>query len=330
MHVLITGGTGFIGKKLANRILQQNGIALAGGRERAIEKVTITDRSSSREGFVDDPRLDFVFGEFTDAHTLGRALCADIDVIFHLAAVVSGQAEQEFETGLRVNLQATINLLETCRQLGNCPLVIFTSSVAVYGGDLPDTVTDSTRATPQNSYGAQKAACEILINDYSRKGYIDGRSLRLPTIIVRPGRPNAAASSFASGIIREPLQGQMTVCPVVAESRMWVMSPRTVITNLIHALTLSAAQLGTDRTIPLPGTTVSVAVLLDTMGRLTSDRVIARVKFQPDQFIQRIVNGWPATFDLKRCIQLGFDADPDVESFITGFIDDELNGGWIQ
>jgi nucleoside-diphosphate-sugar epimerase len=225
MHVLITGGAGFLGKALAAQLLRRGHLAgVAGGNEQ-IERITLTDVVGA-EGF-DDRRVVPVSGDIADRTLLQQLITTQTTAIFHLAAVVSGQAEVDFDLGMRVNLDGTRTLLEVCRAVGHRPRVVFASSVAVYGGALPEVVLDSTPLTPQTSYGTQKAIGELLVADYTRKGFVDGRSLRLPTVTVRPGKPNAAASSFASGIIREPVNGEESVCPVERSTRMWVICPAT-------------------------------------------------------------------------------------------------------
>jgi nucleoside-diphosphate-sugar epimerase len=212
MEVLITGGAGFLGSKLARQLLARGTLAGPSGQAEKISRITLLDQVAA-QGF-DDPRIAIMTGDAADTAVIAKALTPSVQSVFHLAAVVSGEAESDFDLGMRINLDATRILLEQARKNGNRPRLVFTSSVAVFGGDLPPKVLDTTPATPQGSYGAQKAMCELMVTDYSRKGFVDGRSLRLPTVTVRPGKANKAASSFASGIIREPLNGVVSVCPV--------------------------------------------------------------------------------------------------------------------
>ena len=228
-------------------------------------------------------------GDVADPAFVAAAIGGDTDSVFHLAAVVSGEAEANFDLGWRVNFDATRHLLERCRALARPPKVVFTSSVAVFGGALPDVVPDTQALTPQSSYGAQKAVGELLVHDYTRKGFLDGRSLRLPTVSVRPGKPNKAASSFASGILREPLAGVDAICPVPAETRMWLLSPRRVIENLLIGHEAPAAALTQGRSVNVPGISVTVGGMVDALRRVAGDAVAARVRFAPDPAIERIV-----------------------------------------
>jgi nucleoside-diphosphate-sugar epimerase len=236
--------------------------------------------------------------------------------VFHLAAIVSGMAESDFDLGMRVNLDATRLLLDTCRARGTCPRFVFTSSVAVYGGELPDPVLDATALVPQSSYGTQKAIAELLINDYSRRGFVDGRSLRLPTISVRPGRPNAALSSFASGIIREPLAGVEAVCPVDPVARLWLMSPSTVMDCLLAAQALPSSALGVQRSLNLPGLTVSVGEMVAALERVAGAEVVRLIRWEPDPRVQRMVATWPGACDATRARALGFPADRNFDDII--------------
>jgi len=224
MNVLITGGAGFLGTWLARELLARGTLPDSDRREQPILRLTLLDIVPPPQ--IDDPRVRAVVGSIVDSEVVERALESDTQVIFHLASIVSGQAELDFDLGMRANFDATRLLLERARRIANTPRFLFTSSVAVFGGALPPVVQDDTAPTPQSSYGTQKLMCELLVTDYRRKGFVDGRSLRLPTICVRPGAPNKAASSFASSIIREPLAGQNAVCPVLPETLMWLMSPR--------------------------------------------------------------------------------------------------------
>ena len=256
-----------------------------------------------------------------------RLIGADTGGVFHLAAIVSADAEQNFDLGLAVNLGGTRNVLEACRALPEPVRLVFASSVAVYGGDMPEVLDDGTILTPQTSYGMQKAAGELLLNDYGRKGFVDGRALRLPTIVVRPGKPNKAASTFASSIIREPLAGQEAICPVERDAAMYILSPRRVVEALIHAFELPAEAFGMTRMLTLPGITASIGQMVDALGEVAGDAVVAaRIKWQPDPVIQRIVAGWPARFDARRARGMGFAADADMTEIVRAHIEDELGG----
>ena len=324
MHVVITGGAGFIGKKLAGALLARGALETASGR-RAVERVTLFDVSHA-EGLPEDPRVTSIAGDITDLAEVHQAIRDDVDGVFHLAAIVSANAEEDFDLGMRVNLEGTRNVLEACRALPRPARLVFASSVAVYGGDMPDVLDDGTILTPQTSYGAQKAIGELLLNDYSRKGFVDGRALRLPTIVVRPGRPNRAASTFASSIIREPLAGQEAICPVGRDAAMYILSPRRVVDALIRAFELPPEAFGMTRMLTLPGITVSIGAMVDALEQVAGERVAARVKWQPDTTIQRIVAGWPTAFDARRARAMGFQADPDFASIVRAHIEDELGG----
>jgi nucleoside-diphosphate-sugar epimerase len=316
MKVLITGGGGFLGSRLAATLLERGRL---GGE--TIESLTLLDAGFPRD-LPKDPRLSPVTGDVSDAATLANVLTPDTAAVFHLAAVVSGAAEAEFDLGMRVNLDGTRLLLERCRQCARPPRVVFSSSVAAFGGGLPPVLDDATTPLPQTSYGMQKVVGEYLLSDYSRKGYVDGRSLRLPTIVVRAGKPNAAASSFASGIIREPLNGAVSECPVAPETGVWLLSPRRVVEAFLHAHDLPASAWGANRVVNLPGITASVAEMLAALAKIAGARVAERVVFKPDARIQAIVRTWPVRFRTPRALDMGFRPDEDVESVIRAYITD--------
>jgi nucleoside-diphosphate-sugar epimerase len=324
MHVVITGGAGFIGKKLANELLARGALETASGRQ-AIDRLTLFDVTHA-EGMPDDARIHSMAGDITDLPEVHKAIRDDVGGVFHLAAIVSANAEEDFDLGMRVNLEGTRNVLEACRALPRPARLVFASSVAVYGGDMPDVLEDGTILTPQTSYGAQKAIGELLLNDYSRKGFVDGRALRLPTIVVRPGRPNRAASTFASSIIREPLAGQEAICPVGRDAAMYILSPRRVVDALIRAFELPPDAFGMTRMLTLPGITVSIGEMVDALEQVAGERVAARVKWEPDPMIQKIVAGWPTAFDARRARAMGFQADRDVAEIIRAHVEDELGG----
>lgn len=327
MRVIITGGAGFLGRQLALALLKRGYLVGPDGVETEIKKLVVFDLAAPQPALPDDPRLEVVNGDMSEPHVVHGLLTADTAMIFHLAAVVSAAAEADFDLGMRVNLAVTQELLTTCRRLNTPPRFIFASSVAVFGGDLPPVVQDDTALTPQTSYGTQKAIGELLVNDYSRKGFIDGRALRLPTIVVRPGKPNKAASTFASSIIREPLQNQAAICPVSPENRMWILSPRRAIESFIRAAELPAMAWGDNRAVALPGLTVSIGEMVDSLRDIAGDAVATRILWQPDPFIQKLVDGWPAVLAPKRAVALGFKADASMKEIIEAFIEDELEGG---
>ncbi|CAG2156016.1 putative epimerase/dehydratase [compost metagenome] len=318
MNVLITGGAGFLGLQLARLLLKRGSLNLD-GKAVTIDRLTLLDVVAPQ---IDDARVRVVTGDLSDAAVLARAMDADTGAVFHLAAVVSGQAEADFDLGMRVNLDASRALLETCRQLGHRPRVVFTSSVAVYGGKLPAVVQDDTALNPQSSYGAQKAIGELLLSDYSRRGFVDGRVLRLPTISVRPGKPNAAASSFASGIIREPLSGEAANCPVAPETSLWLLSPRGAITALVNGLELDGARFGNRRVVNLPGLSVTAKQMVEALRRVAGDTVADRVTWQREARIENIVGTWPAAWDVTRAVELGFQSDASFDDVIRGYMED--------
>ena len=317
MKVLITGGGGFIGNRLANAILKRGTLADAAGQQTAVTQITLLDIAFPQQT---DPRLKCVTGDLTDQALLAELMGGDTGSVFHLASIVSGGAEADFDLGYKINLEGSRALLETCRAQARPPRYVFASSVAVFGGDLPRTLDDSTTPNPQTSYGAQKVCCEYLTTDYSRKGFIDGRSLRLPTISVRAGKPNLAASSFASGIIREPLAGVVSPCPVSQETSVWLLSPGKVVDAFMHAHDLPSASWGTSRVLNLPGITSSVKEMVDALRKIAGDPVANRVEWKPDARIQGIVDSWPVRFVTARAQKLGFAADPSVESIIRDYI----------
>lgn len=324
MRVLVTGGAGFIGKKLIARLLKDGQV---GGTK--ITRITCFDVAAP-DGLPADGRLDVATGDLASAGQVLAQVSKGQDAIWHLASAVSGECERDFDLGYRVNVTGTFNVLEAARQAGNAPKLVFTSSVAAFGGPLPDPIPDSQILTPQTSYGAQKAACELFVADYTRKGMIDGRSLRLPTIVVRPGKPNAAASSFASSIVREPLAGDTVVCPVAPGAKMYGLSPRKVIDALLHAMTIPSEEIGEVRSLTLPGLTYTQAQMMAALETVTSKKVVERVEWQADPFVQKIVAGWPVAFTTTRAEKLGFQRDASLVEIIQAHIDDELGGSWAQ
>ncbi len=319
MNVLITGGSGFIGQKLLRALLAKGKIE---GAQEPIDEIVLFDVGPAPQA-ARDPRVTFREGDIGDPASVRSALGERTALVFHLAAIVSSNAEEDFDLGYRVNLGGTRNLLEASRRLPSPPRIVFTSSCACYGGDLPDVVPDSWILTPQTSYGAQKAAGELLLQDYTRKGFVDGRTLRLPTIVVRPGKPNKAASTFASSIIREPLAGKPAICPVRPESRMYILSPRRVVESLIRAAELPSESLGAQRSLTLPGIDASIGELVDGLKRAAGQRAAELVEWRLDERIQKIVSGWPASFEAKRARSLGFRSDASVDEIIRAHIEDE-------
>ncbi|WP_142850408.1 D-erythronate dehydrogenase [Telmatospirillum sp. J64-1] len=313
MNIVVTGGAGFLGSMLIDKLLGESDL---GAGKSKIEKITSIDLAEAKSR---DPRVVSKVGDISDPEFLAENVALGTDAVFHMAAVVSGQAEAEFETGMRVNIDATRALLDRCRALGNKPRFVFSSSLAVFGGELPAVIPDNFATRPQSSYGMQKAVGELLVSEYSRKGYVSGVSLRLPTVVVRPGKPNAAASSFASGIIREPLSGLASTCPVPADTRLWVSSPDVVVANLAHALDLDQARLTPWPVLNLPGISVTVSEMLEALENVAGAETRALVTEAHDARIAAIVCSWPGDFDVSRALGLGFTRDEDCTSLITQF-----------
>jgi D-erythronate 2-dehydrogenase len=322
MRIVITGGAGFLGSRLARKLLERGRLTDARGQDRPITSIVLLDEVPVT-GF-DDRRVTAVTGDLAYSATVAHAITSDTDSIFHLAAVVSAHAEADFNIGMRVNLDATRVLLEHCRTFAAPPKFVFTSSLAVFGGPLPDPVPDDAPLTPQASYGTQKAIGEYLVYDMTRKGFIDGRSLRLPTVTVRPGKPNKAASSFASGIIREPLAGIDARCPVAPTTKMWVQSPRAVIDNLIVGHEAPASAFAHTRSVNVPGISAGVADMVNALRKVSGDAVADRVKWELDPAIDRIVATWPANFAPKLGPALGMRADADFEHIVRAYIADDM------
>jgi D-erythronate 2-dehydrogenase len=316
MRVVITGGCGVLGRKLT--------LALLGRGD--LDELILFDNARPPLPLPQDHRLSVVTGDIADRDAVRRVIAPGTGSVFHLAAVVSGEAEADTELGYRVNLDGTRAVLDACRALETCPRLVFASSLAVYGGELPEIVGDDTPLTPQTSYGTQKAIGELLVNDYTRKGFVDGRALRLPTVVVRPGRPNRAASTFASSIIREPLSGKEAVCPVSPDTVMALASLRRVVEALLRAGDLPAEMFGAKRSLQLPGFSVAVGEMAEAVRRIGGEAAYARIRWQPDPQIQRIVAGWPRALGAPRAMALGFAADTGVDEVVQAFIEDDLEG----
>ena len=322
MRIVITGGAGFLGQKLACRLLERGRLIGPGGREAAIEEIVLFDVASPASPA--DGRLAVATGDIADPATVRRVIDRHTSSVFHLAAVVSGQAEADTDLGYRVNLDGTRAVLEACRALGTRPRLVFASSVAVYGGDLPATVTDDTPLTPSTSYGVQKAMGELMVNDYSRKGVIDGRALRLPTISVRPGQANRAASGFASSIFREPLAGVAMSCPVSKDSVMVMLSPRRAVAAFERVHDLPGESFGAYRGLLLPGIAVTVAEMMEALRRAGGEEAVSRIRWEPDPVVQKIVDGWPRALSADRASRLGIAADGNLDEIVRAFIEDDL------
>jgi D-erythronate 2-dehydrogenase len=322
MQVLIIGAAGMVGRKLAQRLA---GDGVLGAQ--AIDSLSLIDvvPPTIPPGAV---RVETVVSDIAEPGAVGDLITARPEVIFDLAAVVSGEAEIDFEKGYRVNLDATRHLLEAVRAVGNRyrPRLVFSSSVAVFGPPIPDVIGDEQATTPATSYGTQKAITELLLADYSRRGFLDGVGIRLPTICVRPGAPNRAASGFFSGIIREPLNGQEAVLPVSRNVRHWFASPRSAVQFLVHAAAIDTDKVGLHRSLTMPGVSATVDEEIAALRRVAGDQAVALIRDEPDEMIARLVAGWPRAFDARRAAALGFVAETDFDEIVRVYVEDELNG----
>jgi D-erythronate 2-dehydrogenase len=323
MHILITGAAGMIGRKLTARLVHDGAL---GGR--AIEKLTLVDVVPPDKPVGFTRQVAAAAADLSAPGEAERAVAERPDVIFHLAAIVSGEAESDFEKGYRINLDGTRALLEAVRKIGEGyrPRLVFTSSIAVFGAPFPPAIPDEFHLTPLTSYGTQKAIGELLLTDYTRRGFADGVAIRLPTIVVRPGMPNRAASGFFSGIIREPLAGMDAVLPVDEGVRHWHASPRAAVGFLLHAATLSADRLGSRIALTMPGVCCTVGEQIAALARVAGDTVAARIRREPDPTIMRIIAGWPSRFDARRAVALGFTVEGSFDEIIRIHIEDELGG----
>jgi D-erythronate 2-dehydrogenase len=323
MHILITGAAGMIGRKLTARLIAAKAL-----NDRPLERLTLLDVSAPErpEGFATHVKT---MGADIADDAAARAAIADWpDVIFHLAAVVSGEAELDFEKGVRVNFDGSRALLEAVRGAGADyrPRFVFASSIAVFGAPFPESIPDDFALTPLTSYGTQKAMVELMLADYTRRGFVDGVGIRLPNIVVRPGKPNEAASGFFSSIIREPLNGEEAVLPVDDGVRNWHASPRAAVSFLLHAAAVDGTALGPRINLTMPGVCCTVAEQIASLRRIAGDKVAMRIRRAPDPLVQRIVGGWPSRFDPRRALALGFRAEASFDAIIRAHIDDELGG----
>jgi nucleoside-diphosphate-sugar epimerase len=315
MHVVVTGGAGFLGSRLARELLAAGPLAVAGGAPRVLSRLTLVDRGPVPPDLAAGSRVAVVLGDLGDPGFAQNAL-AGAELIFHLAAALSGECEADFDLGLRANLQVTQALLASCRALGTTPVVVFASSLAVFGGSAETVITDDTWPVPQTSYGTQKVMCEYLLADYTRKGFLNGRAVRLMTVSVRPGRPNAAASGFLSGIVREPLAGQRAVCPVDPGTEVALASPAKAVGALLCAATASDQAWGGRTALTMPALTVTVAEMAAALTRVAGPQVSDLIDWVPDPMISRMFATWPARIQADRAAQLGLTPDLDFDSVI--------------
>ncbi|MGI9524659.1 MAG: D-erythronate dehydrogenase [Hyphomicrobiaceae bacterium] len=324
MKVLIIGAAGMVGQKLAERLARDGKVG-----DSPITSLTLYDVVPPMAPAESPFLVECLDGDLPSDGEAERLLVSKPDVIFHLAAIVSGEAEIDFDKGYRINMDGTRRLYEAVRKAGHCPRVVFTSSIAVFGAPFPDAIYDDFHTTPLTSYGTQKAIGELLLSDYTRKGMLDGVGIRLPTICVRPGKPNKAASGFFSNIIREPLAGHEAILPVSDDVRHWHASPRTAVGFLLHAATLDGDEIGPRRNLTMPGVSATVGEQIDALRSVAGEAVVARIKREPDPMIMQMVAGWPRNFDASRAHSLGFRAEHSFEDIIYAHIEDELDGNVI-
>jgi len=333
MHIVITGGAGFLGARLARTLLVNGQLSLAGAAPQSIQSITLVDRAAPPADLAADSRIQSLVGDLNlllDAKTAAsQSIWAQAAIIFHLAAAVSGECEADFDLGMRSNVDATRALLEACRAAGHCPTVVFASSLAVFGNSaaqpLPAVIDDRTLPTPQNSYGIQKFIGEQLVADYGRKGFIRARNVRLMTVSVRPGKPNGAASSFLSGMIREPLAGMRGACPVAPDTPVAISSPARTIAGLMCAAQTSDAAWGARTAINLPALSTTAGAMAAALEKLGGKATADLIDWTPDPAIANIVTSWPAVIDAARARALGLLPDPDFESIVADYIRDEMS-----
>ena len=320
MKILITGTSGFVAGNLAAYIAQHPDIVVDGQRTSIthISCIDIVDPSQLISSHID---MKVKTGSLFSAQFVDSLGIDQYDIIFHLAALCSAGCQEDFEEGMKANFFSSYYLLEACRKAHKKPFFIYASSTGVFGGKVPDVVTDETSPTPQGSYGTQKAMCELLINDYNRKGYIDGRALRFPTIMVRPGKPNTAASSFCSGIVREPMNGRSSVCPVSADVALYYLSPDALIENILHAIKIKSEQLGFNRILTLPGITVPVSDIVAAVKKYAGQKAVDLIEFNEDKKINDIVKTWPGYFYAQRALALGFKKDENIDEIVKQYFE---------
>jgi D-erythronate 2-dehydrogenase len=322
VRILVTGAAGMIGRKLTERLARDDRL---GGEP--IDRLTLLDVAPAPRPDADFP-VETVVADLNDLRAVDVLLAERPEVIIHLAAALSGEAEADFELGYRVNLEGTRGLLEAVRRLGEnyAPRFVFASSIAVFGAPFPDVIGDDFLVAPRTSYGTQKAICELLLDDFSRRGILDGISIRLPTVCVRPGKPNRAASGFFSSIIREPLVGESAILPVDDDLRHWHASPRSAVGFLLHAATIDTDRLGDRRALTMPGVSVTVGEQIEALRAVAGDEAVALIRRDPDETIARIVSTWPHRFDAGRALDLGFTAETSFDQIVRAHVEDELGG----
>jgi nucleoside-diphosphate-sugar epimerase len=327
VKVVITGGVGFLGRTLARRLIERGELTGPSGAPEPIDSLVLLDAVAPPEPFdwlKDGGAL--VIGDISDPELARSAVDRDDVSVFHLASMVSGGCEVDFDGALRVNLDGGRAVLEACRARAGRPRLVFSSSIAAFGGPgMSEVVSDTTKLTPETTYGMTKAICELLVNDYTRKGFLDGRSARLPTVVIRPGRPNAAASSWVSGVFREPLNGEECVLPVEATTSVPLSGYRTIVENLIRLHEVDGGDLGADRALNLPALDVTAAEMIEALRR-SADRPLGPIEIRPDPFVMGIYRGWAQRSSFARATALGLARDTGLDSIIHAYIEDFLGG----
>lgn len=328
MHVLVIGAAGMIGRKLTSRLLDEQRMGA-----RAISRLSLHDVVKPDVPAYAPFPVGATASDFSLPGEAQKLIASRPDLIFHLAAIVSGEAEADLDKGYRINLDGTRLLLDAIKNIGGGykPRVVFTSSIAVFGAPFPDAIGDEFFTTPLTSYGTQKAMGELMLADYTRREILEGVGIRLPTICVRPGKPNKAASGFFSGIIREPLNGEEALLPVSEDVRHWFASPRSATGFLMHAAAISMSELGNRVNLSMPGLSATVGEQIAALERVAGKSVAARVRRKPDETIMRIVAGWPRNFDTSRAKSLGFTTvERSFDDIVKLHIDDELGGIFVR
>lgn len=327
MKVVITGGTGFVGRRLARALAARGELAGPGGSRQSIDEIVLFDAVAPEGSVPEAPDAAVVKGDLADPASVAGAIDRPDIAVFHLGAMVSGGCEEDFDGAWQVNVEGTRNVLEAARAVGSAPRLVFTSTMGAFGGDyVREPVGDFTKQSPQTTYGVSKSIGELLVNDYARKGFVDARAARLATVIVRAGKPNMALSSYASAVIREPLAGIDYVCPVAAETSMPMIGYETCVGCLIRMAELDGDEIGPDRTVNVPGLSASVTEMLEALHRVAGDRSLGKVTIDADPLVAKVTSGWPRDTDNRRSAQLGLPKDRNVDEIIQTYIRDYVDG----
>jgi D-erythronate 2-dehydrogenase len=324
MKVIITGGAGFIGSRLAKELLHRGHLIGLNGQKTLIKELVIFDMAPPQISLPADKRMSFVTGDISSIEMMKQLIDKQTTSIFHFAGVVSGQAESDLDLGMRINIDGTRAVLDACRAHNIKPRIVFASSISVYGDHLPAIVTDDTPTWPSLSYGAQKLCCEYIIDDYTRRGLIDGRSVRIPTVVIRPGKPNKGVGQWTSSFFREPLTGKEAICPVSKSTVLIMLSIRRLVESIIHIHDVPGEQIGPQRALLLPALSASVADMIESLQRVGGDKAVKCIRWEPDAFIQRVQDSWPHKISSERSKKLGIHANHTIDEIIQEFIEDDL------